>query len=395
MNNGMAEKLIRNATKSAISAAVTAALLLTGAAASAAGVSRDQAKRIHDRLAGVPPTDAVLAQMTGLSSDAAAQIAMQNSSFYNITVKNMAMPWTNVEQTVFAPLNDYVATVIGMARDDIDFSTLLSADLVYVAKAGTSGVSATYSPANNDMYDQLESSGADLKAALQSASQSSVSGVPAAATAGVLTTRAAAAAFFSAGTNRRMFRYTMLNHLCHEMPTVLETTRPPDRIRQDVSRSPGGDSRLFLNNCIGCHSGMDPMTQAFAYYDYDLVATKIVYTPGQVQPKYLINANNFKAGFITPDDQWENRWRAGPNQLLGWDATLSGSGSGAKSLGQELARSDAFASCQVTKVFKTVCYRDPVDASDRAQVTQMISTFKNGYKLKQAFADAAGYCMGN
>jgi len=42
--------------------------------------------------------------------------------------------------------------------------------------------------------------------------------------------------------------------------------------RQDVSRSPGGDSRLFLNNCIACHSGMDPMTQAFAYYDYDETA---------------------------------------------------------------------------------------------------------------------------
>jgi hypothetical protein len=292
-------------------------------------------------------------------------------------------------------LNDYVATVIGMVRDDVDFSTLLSADLVYVAKPGTSGVSATYSPANNDMYDQLESSGADLQASLQGVPQSSVNGLPSAATAGVLTTRAAAAAFFSMGTNRRMFRYTMLNHLCHDMATVLETTRPPDRIRQDVSRSPGGDSRLFLNNCIGCHSGMDPMTQAFAYYDYDMVATKIVYTPGQVQPKYLINANNFKPGYITPDDHWDNRWRTGPNQLLGWDATLTGSGTGAKSLGQELARSDAFASCQVQKVFKNVCYRDPVNGADRAQVAQMISTFKSGYKLKQAFADAAGYCMGN
>jgi len=395
MNNGMAEKVTRNAKRSAISAAVATALLFTGAVASAAGVTRDQAKRIHDRLAGVPPTDAVLTQMTGLSSDAAAKIAMQNSTFYNVTVKNMAMPWTNVEQTVFAPLNDYVATVIGMVRDDVDFSTLLSADLLYVAKPGTSGVSASYSPANNDMYDQLESSGADLQASLQGVTQSSASGLAAAATAGVLTTRAAAAAFFSAGTNRRMFRYTMLNHLCHDMPTVLETTRPPDRIRQDVSRSPGGDSRLFLNNCIGCHSGMDPMTQAFAYYDYDLVAAKIVYTPGQVQPKYLINSNNFKPGYITPDDHWENRWRAGPNQLLGWDATLTGSGTGAKSLGQELAKSDAFASCQVQKVFKNVCYRDPINSADRAQVTQMISTFKTGYKLKQVFADAAGYCMGN
>jgi hypothetical protein len=88
------------------------------------------------------------------------------------------------------------------------------------------------------------------------------------ATAGVMTTRAAARAFFIDGTNRAMFRFTMLNHFCNDMEQVLDTTRSPDRIRQDVSRSPGGDSRVFLNNCVGCHSGMDPLAQAFAYYDY-------------------------------------------------------------------------------------------------------------------------------
>ena len=61
----------------------------------------------------------------------------------------------------------------------------------------------------------------------------------------------------------------MMNHLCNDLQTIMDTTRPPDRIRQDVTRSPGGDSTLFLNNCIGCHSGMDPMAQAFAYYNFN------------------------------------------------------------------------------------------------------------------------------
>ena len=91
---------------------------------------------------------------------------------------------------------------------------------------------------------------------------------PPAATAGVMTTRAAAKAFFIDGTNRAMFRFTLLNHMCDDLEQVKDITRVPDRIRQDVSRSPGGDSRLFLNNCIGCHSGMDPLAGAFAYYDY-------------------------------------------------------------------------------------------------------------------------------
>ena len=95
-----------------------------------------------------------------------------------------------------------------------------------------------------------------------------------------MTTRAAAAAFFVAGTNRAMFRFTLLNHLCNDLEQVKDSSYSPDRIRQDVSRSPGGDSRLFLNSCIGCHNGMDPMAQAFAYYNFDEASQRIQYTPG-------------------------------------------------------------------------------------------------------------------
>ena len=73
-----------------------------------------------------------------------------------------------------------------------------------------------------------------------------------------MTTRAAAQAFFIAGTNRAMFRYTMMNHLCMDLEQVQDPTRPPDRVRQDVSRSPGGDSRVFLNNCVGVPRGHGP-----------------------------------------------------------------------------------------------------------------------------------------
>ena len=42
-------------------------------------------------------------------------------NFYNVTLKNFAAPWTNRDQSVFVPLNDYIATVIGMIRDDRAF----------------------------------------------------------------------------------------------------------------------------------------------------------------------------------------------------------------------------------------------------------------------------------
>jgi hypothetical protein len=304
------------------------------------------------------------------------------------------------------PLNDYTATVVGMVRDNVPFNTLLSADLVYIAGSGatsTYGLPA-YSPANNDLYQAMDDNNVDLKANLVTSSQSAITGIPAAATAGVMTTRGAASAFFVNGTNRAMFRFTVMNHLCDDLPTIMDTTRPPDRIRQDVTRSPGGVSTLFLTNCVGCHSGMDPMAQAFAYYNFSYPASEIgatawpvgqiVYTAGQVQPKYSINNTNFPQGFVTPNDSWTNRWRTGPNQILGWGAG-TGSGSGAKSLGQELENSQAFASCQVTRVFKDVCLRAPSSTADVNQVTTMINSFQSGYNLRQVFAQSAAYCMGN
>jgi hypothetical protein len=389
-------RITAGSTTRLIQAAATTWLAIAAAQTADAG-PREQARRLHDRIAGVPPSDAVLTQMaadiSGGNPAAAAQRAMANANFYNVTLKNLAAPWTNRDQTVFVPLNDYTATVIGMVRDDVDFSTLLSADLVYVAN--TPGVPA-YSSANNAHYQYLDDNNVDLKAALQPQAQSGLLGLPVSATAGILTTRAASAAFFINGTNRAMFRFTMLNHLCKDMDQVADTTRPTDRIRQDVSRSPGGDSRIFLNNCVGCHSGMDPLTQAFAYYNFNETTGRLEYTAGAVQPKYLINSDNFKPGYVTRDDHWDNYWRKGPDQKLGWDSSLSGAGTGAKSMGQELGRSDAFAQCQVEKVFKAMCLRDPGNAADRAKVQQVKGTFKSGgYKMKQVFADTAAYCMGD
>ena len=393
-------------------AAVAGVLLLTVLAASPAQAGpNEQARRIYERIAGVPPSAAELASMAGTISGAcggscapgaaalvtAAQTATSAPTFYNVTLKNMVIPWTNRDQTVFAPFNDYAATVIGMVRDDVAFNTALSADILYVVN----GVSPAPSTGDNNHYATAEANGVDLLANLKQTSQSATYGTPAAATAGLLTTRGAESSFFINGTNRAMFRFTMMNHFCNDMQTLMDTTRPTDRVRQDVARSPGGDSRVFLNSCAGCHSGMDPMAQAFAYYNFNGMPVgdgtntgSMVYTQGQVQPKYFINSFNFVYGFVTPDDSWSNRWRGGVNASLGWDPSLPGYGNGAKSLGQELESSDAFAQCQVVKVFTAVCFRAPLQ-TDQAAINSIKSSFKTqGYKLKQVFQQAAAACPG-
>ena len=387
-------------------AASFAALLVSLTSMPTWADTRDQAKRIYDRIAGVPPDEQTLATMAGLLGGtpadriAAAMMATEAPEFYSVTLKNFAAPWTNREQSVFVPLNDYTATVIGMVRDNEDFREILRADIVCV---GTTASLPPYSRTSNAHYEELERRGIDLKSDLDCVPQSSLTGVPAAATAGVMTTRAAAKAFFIDGTNRAMFRFTLMNHMCNDLEQVKDISRIPDRIRQDVSRSPGGDSRIFMNNCIGCHSGMDPLAGAYAHYDYvyDVDADpdgdngQLVYDSTQVASKYFNNDNNFEHGYVTTDDSWLNYWRNGQNALLGWNTTLPASGNGAKSMGWELANSDAFAQCQVEKVFENVCLHPVEDDDDRQQITSMVGSFRtNNYNLKQVYAESALYCKG-
>jgi hypothetical protein len=409
-------------------ALASAVLLLSQLPLPAYAGPYEQAKRIYERIAGVPPPPAALEQMAelicgngtaapcapgaagaapgsaGLVAAAAyvtqcAGTVCNAPTFYNVTLKNLSIPWTNRNQTVFAPLNDYAATVIGMVRDDVPFNTALSADLLYTVNG--SGLPAP-SNANNNHYATAEQNGIDLSSALKQTTQSGTYGTPTTATAGLITTYGAEQAFFINGTNRAMFRFTMMNHFCNDLPTLEDTTRPTDRIRQDVARSPGGDSRVFLNTCVGCHSGMDPMAQAFAYYNFNGTLGAVMntgtmqYTSGTVQPKYHINSTNFVYGYVTPDDSWSNRWRTGVNAWLGWSTSLPGSGNGAKSLGTELENATQFSTCQVTKVFQAVCFRVPQSTADLATVNTITSAFiAGGYKLKQVFQQSAAACPGN
>ncbi len=418
--------------------------VLVASVSSVWATDEDRAKRIHERLTGNIPSQTVLDQMVTRiaagDSYGAARIAIDNEedhSFYNVTLKNWAAPWTNRDFDAFADLNDYIATVVGYVRDSdsapigsdttlrqdavVDFRGVLYDDAVYVGDA--SGL-PSYALDDNQHYLALEAAleldgdpGYSLKTDLARRAQSSLYPsvtsaqgfvFPSEAASGVITSRAGAKAFLIAGTNRAAFRFAMLNHLCLDMEQVHDVTRVPDRIRQDVSRSPGGDSSIFLNSCIGCHSGMDPMAQALAYHNFAVPDRandptgengQIEYTPNVVQPKYFNNDATFPPGYITPDNRWANYWREGKNAVLGWDNTLPGSGTGASGMFQELAHSQAFAQCHVERVFETVCLREPTqsDLDAAGGVNDLIDGFMTGAQagdMKHVFAASALLCEG-
>lgn len=391
----------RRRTNGAVALLLAVGMLLLGAPLANAQMDDiDRARRMHDRLAGVPPDATTLSDMAtqiGLGrADLAAEIAMRNPNFYNVVLKNFITPWTNEAQTVFAPLNDYTATVIGMIRDDVPFNLILSEDIIYTGANGV--VSPNFQQTSNAHYEALEDDGIDLSdpALLIRRTQSGLPGsqLSPSDAAGVLTTRAAAEAFFVDGTNRAMWRFTAINHLCRDMEELKDITRPGDRIRQDVNRSPGGDSQIYLNTCFGCHAGMDALAGAFAYFDWDEDQGRMVHTPGVVQDKYLQNGNVFPFGYITTDNSWINYWREGQNSTLGWRGPTD-RGFGPKSLGAEVASTRAFSVCQVEKVFQQVCFRGPRDQADRDAIEAIADDFEaNGtYRMKSVFAAVAEHCM--
>ena len=87
----MSNRLQENSrfVRRAAAAGAACALVLCAHAASAA-VSPEQAKRIFDRITGVPPTQAQIDQMVALADpvQAALQVAAEDPSFYNVTLKN-------------------------------------------------------------------------------------------------------------------------------------------------------------------------------------------------------------------------------------------------------------------------------------------------------------------
>ncbi len=370
----------------------TALCLTTLVATAALGAPRDQAYRMHSRLTGIPPAPAVLDQMEALIKDGkpedAAKIAIQNPSFYNLTLKNWVAPWTNKDQSVRAALNDYSATIIGMVRDDLPFTDALSGDFIYVGKAGITGV-PVYSTANNDHYVALETQAVDLMANLEKQTQSTLTTLG--ETAGVMTTRGFGSTYFFDGTNRAAVRFTLLTYLCNDLEQLADTTIPDFRVRRDVDREPGGDSNVFRNKCAGCHAGQDGFGGAFAHFDF--VNNAVVYDKTKVADKMNKNATTFADGYVVTDDSWVNMWTAGQNARIGWNGAQTGTG--ATSYGKMLTATDEFPVCMAKRVKNAVCL-NPVKEIRNEDVQDLAMQFKSdNYNMKNLFARTAAECMGD
>ncbi|MGZ3687707.1 MAG: hypothetical protein ACXVBW_05375 [Bdellovibrionota bacterium] len=395
-------------------ALATAALAASAPTPAHAG-SREQALRIYNRIAGVPPSDAELAQMVtfinGGDYKSAVQVATKSFNFYNTNLVRFAHPMSNrdesprpdpsIPESSRVPLNDYVATIVGMIRDKVPFDQVLYGDIIYTGAASLTGVAA-FSFTSNTHYQNLgdlispAATGLDLRSNSVLIKDSQTRLRPAIPdVAGVLTTRQGGNAFFSAGTNRRPLRYALKEFLCSDPAVLMDPTVPDVRIRQDVDRAPTGNTQVFENNCKACHAGIDGLAGAFAYFDFSATSSSLVYNKPTVAPKILKNVV-FTDGYKTSDDSWINFWMNGTNSKLMWKAN-GASGNGANSLGHALAATHQFSSCMATRAFQLGCMRAPL-AAESADIENLAVGFEGStYDMRDLIENAAilPQCRGN
>lgn len=413
--------------------------------------AQNQAKRLYERLTGVPPSPTQLIDLSNLlmegKTEAAAFRAMDEKTtygFYKLILRNLFNPLSSRSARNDLDLNDFTATIAGLVKNNKNFDRALYDDIIYVGNdnlvvGGVSGSENLIRPDNNEPpagmirgllrldntdvryddnrhYSDLQKLN-DWPERLIEKQQSSVYALTTSGRvsvediAGLLTTRQWASEFYLAGTNRRSFRFLMKSFVCRDMEELMDTSLPDIRVRQDVDRSPGGDSRTYLTRCAGCHTGMDAFAGAFAYFDFN--NNQINYDRRlQGGNKQFRQSNVFPTGYRLSDNSWVNFWTTGTNAHLGWRTPVGGTEAqvrgdrGAKSLGMVIARTEAFSECMVKQVYRRVCAKEP-SRSESQLLTQISRQFEEGfsayeansasnpYNMRGLFARVAGVCFGH
>lgn len=388
---------------------------------SATAISAEQqALDLYKRLVGMTPSlsDSTYTQMVSQIKSGnrrnAAELATSLKEFYQITVRDFAGKMSTREANTLAPMSDFVATVIGVTRDDTPATDLLTGNFYYRVN-GVSGVSDDVLNdivMSNKHYEQIDKLAVNLVTELKREDGQKIrteggSIAVLSDSAGLLTTRAFMMAHANQGTNRRIVEYIFKMFLCSEINEWASTTNPDDHVGRDVGRTPVAE---YNNKCKGCHTGMDGMRPATAHFDYlmqDDVAnkgylkynytfatdpdpsdsTKTIPVPAdqqQVPSKFRRGTTIYPLGYVVRNDDWINY--ASPT-TFGWNTPTTGSG--INELGQMIAYSDGFKRCMVKRVFNSVC-KYSLTSADSALINKLADDFKyKGYKLKDLFIDIA------
>jgi mono/diheme cytochrome c family protein len=385
-----------------------------------------KALNIYSRLTGVktaasnPMIDRMVRELAnGDVLQAAAIVTNEDSRFLNITVRDFAAKMSNRDQTVNTPLNDFIATVVGATRDEINAQRLLYDNITYTADPILAPVPSDMVAdilRSNNHYQSLDDGRYDLSRVLVQRNQQFVfNGTAAIANpqpSGLLTSRQWMMEHAIAGTNRRLVEYTFKIFLCSPIESVADAAGPEDVIGPDIDRVPGGSATKFQTNCRACHTILDGFRPAFARWTFGNGYAKHAFVVPEIGPAADENANvagmqeypdirNISAKVnrnqdvypdarLVRDDRWVNNAIYNANKInFAFDQrnpSIMG-GSGTQSFGRAMASSKRFGRCMAERVFRQVCKRDVIN-SDNTELEAAATEFSNGannYNLKFLF----------
>lgn len=382
---------------------------------------------IYSRLTGVktaasnPLVDRMAREIAnGDVLEAAAIVTNEDSRFLNITVRDFAAKMSNRDQSVNTPLNDFIATIVGATRDEINSQRLLWDNLTYVGDPNQAPVPSDMVAdilRSNNHYQALDDGRYDLsKVLVQRNQQFLFNGTAAIANpqpSGLLTSRQWLMEHAIAGTNRRLVEYTFKIFLCSPIESVADAAGPEDVVGPDIDRIPGGSATKFQTNCRACHTILDGFRPAFARWTFGNGYAKHAFVVPEIGPTADENANvvgmqeypdirNISAKInrnqdvypdarLVRDDRWVNNAIYNANKVnLKFDTanpSIMG-GVGTQSFGRAMATSARFGRCMAERVFKQVCKRDVIN-SDNVELNKIAGEFSdirsNNYNLKFLF----------
>lgn len=415
----------------------------------------DKAVILYKRLVGTSPDtnnpsfQQIRQLVTSNSLFDAAKLATAQDDFYRITLFRIAAKMMNVAESPNVPLNDFIATFIGCAREGLrsgtecNASTLLTGNYRYVRDLNAAGVT---DPAeldrvyfdyliNNNHYVRYQQNfnlshlvrqepmlvGNYISSGFMgqdSMSASLTRQVPPEYASSLLLSRGFMAEMALNGTNRRPVAFAFKEFLCSPIGGWADASNSDARVGADVSRTPGGDANLYQTTCKACHSGMDSLRGAFAKVDFNanssfplvtLVATNTVngsdtppglsFWENPLYPgvHYKMNRSAIPSNtFRVRDDSWENISITPKNaEYFGWNGPMRGNN--VNSFARMIASSDRFPKCMAQRVFQEVCKRD-VFNEDISMIDWAADEFKkDGYNLRNLFSRIAiqRECVGN
>jgi len=360
-------------------------VLLFAVADAAFGQPPPSALAVFHRLTGTPfaSGDArreTIEQLLGEGKlKEAARIAQSDPHFLDIKVRDLAAQYTNVDENPVVPFDDLQALFIGLARDNVDFRQILTGDLRYQAGANR-GLTAPTLKANTH-HQEMEKKRLRASEVLERHEPQWENTFT---SAGALTTYSFAKAHYSAGTNRRAFKYAFQEFLCRKPEVWRDASVPDDFVRKDVDRAPAKRPDTYQTDCRGCHAGMDAMDGAFAQFDFK-DQSLVILPVGGVVPKMNQNEHVYEFAEKTMDSRWVNYLTVNHNEDIGWHGKTEGNG--IREFGEMIANADGFADCLAERVFRQVCrVRHP----PRDAVQELGTAFREGgYLIKELFVASA------